>query len=153
MVNRCLCYMWSLLDCKRLLFHRNFAFLTLIKIMAFSLHVSECNDLWHWILVKTYKNVSVCLFVRVFRPTRESFTHMDTSLLPMNGCKVHILYARHSWPLNSDASLACHTYCDTGKLFIMVPWHWWPVKLLLLVFMTEVCRGWDSNTQSFRLRG
>ena len=36
-------------------------------------------------------------------------------------------YARHSWPLNSEHSLACHTYCDTGHPFIMVisedPWH------------------------------
>ena len=34
---------------------------------------------------------------------------------------------RHSWPLSSEGSLACHTYCDTGRLFIMVisedPWH------------------------------
>ena len=36
-------------------------------------------------------------------------------------------YARHSWPLSSEGSLACHTYCDTGHPFIMVisedPWH------------------------------
>ena len=29
----------------------------------------------------------VCLFVWVFRPTREFFTHMETSPLPMKGCK------------------------------------------------------------------
>ena len=23
-------------------------------------------------------------------------------------------YARHSWPLSSEGSLTCHTYCDTG---------------------------------------
>ena len=38
-----------------------------------------------------------------------------------------LTYARHSWPLSSEGSLACHTYCDTGHLFIMVisedPWH------------------------------
>ena len=28
--------------------------------------------------------------------------------------------ARHSWPLSSEGSLACHTYCDTGHPFIMV---------------------------------
>ena len=36
-------------------------------------------------------------------------------------------YARHSWPLSSEVSLACHTYCDTVHSFIMVisedPWH------------------------------
>ena len=29
-------------------------------------------------------------------------------------------YARHLWPLSSESSLACHTYCDKGHLFIMV---------------------------------
>ena len=28
--------------------------------------------------------------------------------------------ARHSWPLSSECSVAFHTYCDTGHLFIMV---------------------------------
>ena len=26
-------------------------------------------------------------------------------------------YAWHSWPLSSEGSLTCHTYCDTGHLF------------------------------------
>ena len=38
-----------------------------------------------------------------------------------------LTYARHLRPLNSEGSLACHTYCDTGHPFIMVisedPWH------------------------------
>ena len=28
--------------------------------------------------------------------------------------------AWHSWPLSIEVSLACHTYCDKGHLFIMV---------------------------------
>ena len=36
-------------------------------------------------------------------------------------------YTRHSWQMNSEGSLACHTYCDTGHPFKMVisedPWH------------------------------
>lgn len=41
---------------------------------------------------------------------------------------IHILnYARCSWPLSSESSLACQTYCDTGQPFINViienPWH------------------------------
>ena len=36
-------------------------------------------------------------------------------------------HARHSLPLSSEGSLACHTYCGTGYPFIMVisgdPWH------------------------------
>ena len=31
-----------------------------------------------------------------------------------------LTYARHSCPLNSEGSLACHTYCDTAHPFIMV---------------------------------
>ena len=31
-----------------------------------------------------------------------------------------LTYARQSWPLSSEGSLACHTYCDTGHPFIMV---------------------------------
>ena len=34
---------------------------------------------------------------------------------------------RHSWPLSSEGSLACHTFCDTGHPFIKViskhSWH------------------------------
>ena len=37
------------------------------------------------------------------------------------GERLQILtYAQHSWPLSSEGSLACLTYCDTGHLFIMV---------------------------------
>ena len=28
-----------------------------------------------------------------------------------------LTYARHSWPLSSEGSLACHPYCDTGHPF------------------------------------
>ena len=31
-----------------------------------------------------------------------------------------LTYARHSWSLNSESSLACQTYCDTAHPFIMV---------------------------------
>ena len=38
-----------------------------------------------------------------------------------------LTFARHSWPLRSEGSLTCHTYCDTGQPFIMIisedPWH------------------------------
>ena len=42
----------------------------------------------------------VCFVLGVYRPTREFFTHMETS--------------RYSWPLSSEGSLTCHTYCDRG---------------------------------------
>ena len=65
-----------------------------------------------------------------------------------------LTYARHSWPLSSERSLACHTYCDREHLFIMVISvtltpiaERLAVELSLTVFTTKVCRGWDSNTQ------
>ena len=44
------------------------------------------------------------------------------------GERLQILtFARYSWPLSGEGSLACHTYCVTGHPFIMVisedPWH------------------------------
>ena len=32
----------------------------------------------------------------------------------------NLTYPRHSWPLNSEGSLVCHTYRDTGHPFMMV---------------------------------
>ena len=65
-----------------------------------------------------------------------------------------LTYARHSWPLSSERSLACHTYCDREHLFIMVISvtltpiaERLAVELPLPVFTTKVSRGLDSNTQ------
>ena len=44
----------------------------------------------------------VCLFW-VYHPTREFFTHMQTSPLPLKGCKFWPW-----WPLSSEGSLAWH---------------------------------------------
>ena len=57
----------------------------------------------------------------------ENFSLMETSIT-ISGEGLQILtYARHSWPLSSQCSLASNTYCDTGHPFIMVisedPWH------------------------------
>ena len=39
----------------------------------------------------------------------------------MTGEGLQILtYAQHLWPLSSEGSLACHTYCDMEHPFIMV---------------------------------
>ena len=61
---------------------------------------------------------------------------------------LHILtYARHSWPLSNESSLACHTYCNTGYPFLMVisenPWHSY---LLLSVLQ------WSCHYLFLRLR-
>ena len=62
----------------------------------------EITDRMLWLIV--------CLFW-VFRSTREFFTHMECTCT----CTV-----RHSWPLSSYRTSACHTYCDAGHPFIMV---------------------------------
>ena len=53
--------------------------------------------------------------------------------------------ARHSWPLSSEGSFACHTFCDTGHPIILVisedPW-----KFLLKVWL------WSCNYLYLRLR-
>ena len=54
--------------------------------------------------------------------------HMETSPLPVKGCTFWPKnYARHSWPLSCEGSLACQTHWDTGHPFVMVisedPWH------------------------------
>ena len=39
--------------------------------------------------------------------------------IPGEGLQIST-YARHLCPLSIEGSLVCHTYCDTGHLFIMV---------------------------------
>ena len=83
-----------------------------------------CEKVWKNDMLNILINFSVWLFAFL-----ESFTHMDTSSLPLNGCKF-LTYTWHSWPANSEGSLACHTYCDTGHSFILLisenPWHLLP---------------------------
>ena len=61
------------------------------------------------------------MFVWVFSPIRELFTHFgDITITAAN-----LTFTRSSWPLSSEGSITCHTYCDTGQLFIISedPWH------------------------------
>ena len=59
----------------------------------------------------------VCLWF--FRPTRKIFHSCEDVTIAGEGLQL-LTYARHSWPLSSEGSLACHTYCDTGHPFIIV---------------------------------
>ena len=59
------------------------------------------------------------LFVCGFSSHSRIFhSHGDVSIAG-EGLQI-LTYARHSWPLSSERSLACHTYYDTGHPFIMV---------------------------------
>ena len=86
-----------------------------------------------------------------FVPLEIFFTPLETTQLPVKGCKfwtVPETYGR--W----DDSLACYTYCDKGHQFIVViceePWHShllpsvWQYVPSLPVLTTKVCRDWDS---------
>ena len=55
----------------------------------------------------------VCLGLLV--PLENFFTHLET--FTEKGLQI-LTCTRHSWPLSSESSLTCHTYCDTGKPFI-----------------------------------
>ena len=111
---------------------RRFQYLSYVTRQLFELFCSDQLIYTNWklsiteavILVSWF--LFVCLFV--YRLTREFFTHLETSPLPMKGCKF-LTNARHSWPLSNkgNRSVTCHTYCDTDLPFIMVisedPWH------------------------------
>ena len=67
----------------------------------------------------------VC-FWGFFRPTREFFTDMETSPLPMKGCNFLTLFGIHDhWAVR--VRLCVTPYCDTGNPSKMVisedPWH------------------------------
>ena len=61
---------------------------------------------------------NVCLF-GVFSSHSRIFHSYGDVTVAGEGQQI-LTYARHSWPLSSEGSLACHTYCDTGHPFIMV---------------------------------
>ena len=55
------------------------------------------------------------------------YRHMETLRFTGEGLQV-LIHARHSLPLSSQGSLACHTYCDTDHPFIIFisedSWHY-----------------------------
>jgi hypothetical protein len=69
----------------------------------------------HNSVVPYHLGINDWLFI-VLRPAQEYFTHMETSPLPVKGCKIYA-YARRSGPLSREGSLSCHTCCDTGPRF------------------------------------
>ena len=69
---------------------------------------------------------SCCLFVWDLSSHLRIFHSYEDVTIPVERLQIWT-YARHSRTLSCEGSLACHTYCDTGNLFIMViyvdPWH------------------------------
>ena len=59
----------------------------------------------------------VCLLVCGFSSHLRSFHSYENVTIADVGLKI-FTYSPHSWPLNSDGSLAYQTYCDTGHPFI-----------------------------------
>ena len=58
------------------------------------------------------------LFVCLLMWSLSSHSYEDVTIADV-GLQI-LTYARQSWPSSSEGSLTCHTYCDTGLLFIMV---------------------------------
>ena len=65
-------------------------------------------------------NYNICFFVfgAFWSHSRICHSYGDVTIAG-EGLQI-LTYARHSWPVSSEGSLACHTYCDTGYPFIMV---------------------------------
>ena len=97
-----------------------------------------------------YKSIH-CLFVWSFSShSRELLTHMDTSQLPVKGCKFWPMLAIGQWGFFSVPHLLWHRAsvyngnrwslrtCDTHT-------YCWAMELLLPDFATKVCRGWDTQ--------
>ena len=126
-----------------------------IVLSVLSLSVNDPLYLY-WTSLKSRALSSSCFFVCLdFFVPHENFSLIGDVTIACKGLQI-LTYARHLWPLSSEGSLACHTYCDTGDPFIMVisedPWHshlmpsgWqWSNTTCL---WTKACRNWDSNTQ------
>ena len=71
----------------------------------------------YWYLLPWRLLFAFCL-LSFLSHSRDFHTYGDVSITD-EGLQI-LTFARHSWPLNSEGSLACHTYCDTAHPFIMV---------------------------------
>ena len=84
------------------------------------------DKFWNVLLRTYWFYVSKLLFVWGLSSHSRIFHSYGDVIITCEGLQI-LTYARHSWPLSSESSLACHTYCDTGHLFTMDisedPWH------------------------------
>ena len=76
---------------------------------------------WRPFLLRDTRNTFVyclCVCLGFTSYSRIFHSHGD---ITFTGEGLQILtYTRHSWPVSSEGSLACHTHYDTGHPFIMV---------------------------------
>ena len=100
----------------------------------------------------------VCLFVCLFVWSLTSHSRIFHSYggVTITGGLQILTCARHSWPLSSECSLACHTYCETRHPSprtrdIYTCCRAFDRKLSLPVLTTWVCVGFDHPT--FHMRG
>ena len=101
----------------------------------------------------------VCLFVclfGVFRPTREFFTQLEMSPLPVKGCKFWPMLGTHGhWAVRGLYSVSHLLWHGAsvynghlrGPVTVTPNAERLAVELSLPVLTTWFCRGWDSNTQ------
>ena len=77
-------------------------------------------------LIFCYMYVQYLVFVLSFSSHSRTFHSFGEVTIAGEGLQI-LTFARLFWPLSSEGSSACHTYCDTGHPFIMVisedPWH------------------------------
>ena len=78
----------------------------------------NCRDHFYLKIKSSVYFVSLFVCLRLFVPL-ENFSPIWRHHLAGEGLQI-LSYSRHSWPLSSEGSLACHIYCDTGHPFLMV---------------------------------
>ena len=92
---------------------------------------SKSIEILHYACIYLESNVMYyiyyCMFIwSLSAHSREFFTPLETSPLPVKGCKCWLMFGTYDhWA--ERVFLACHTYFDTGHPFIMFisedPWH------------------------------
>ena len=86
----------------------------------------KCLDLQYVHLYEHNDAIIVCFFLRILSSISRMFHFYGDVTIAGEGLQM-LAFARHSWPLSSEGSNTCHTYCDTSLPLIMVisedPWH------------------------------
>ena len=124
-------FLWRTIKCKTMLGPPCVVDLTTNKWywrFVFCLLFGECRYyVSHNLYTFWYK---YDLFVWILSPHSRIFHSYGDVTIAGEGLQI-LTYTRHSWPLSSEGSLTCHTYCDMGHPFIMVIFEDpWPSHLL-----------------------